>query len=368
MASIDAYETKAGKRYMVRYRTPDRKPAVKRGFKNKRDANDWLAENTVKMNTGAWRAESAGRITVADAARSWLESKRASVTPGTMSNYTTGVKHITETGRLGNFYLKDVTHESIEEWVLELSKAVKPKTVRNSFGALNGVMKRALRDKRIASNPCEGVELPRVEKKEMTVPTIEQVRIMAEAAGKHSEIVLFLAMTGLRWGELAGLQVQDVNLNAGRLHIRRQLTGSSGKLSESLPKYGKKRIVPLIAQAKEIVASRIKNKSHNALVFTTERGSALRNQNARRDWFNEAAKQAGLEGLTPHELRHTFASIAIASGANVKALQQALGHHSAAFTLDQYGHLFPDDLGSFITVMDKSFSVECDQKVIKTNP
>ena len=367
MASIDAYETKAGKRYMVRYRTPDRRPAVKRGFKNKRDANDWLAENTVKINTGAWRAESAGRITVAEAARAWLEIKRSSVAPGTVSNYTTGVNHITKVGKLGNFYLKDVTSEHIEVWVTELGKTVKPKTVHNSFGALNGVMKRALRDKRIASNPCHGVELPLIEKKEMTVPTIEQVRIMAEAAGKHSEIVLFLAMTGLRWGELAGMQVQDVNLNTGRLHIQRQITEISGRLAESLPKYGKKRIVPLTAQAREIVASRIEGKSHDSLVFTTERGSVLRNRNARRDWFNAAAKQAGLGGLTPHELRHTFASIAIASGANVKALQQALGHHSAVFTLDQYGHLFPDDLGSFITVMDKSFSVECDQKVIKTN-
>ena len=356
MTSIKDYKTTRGeKRYMVLYRTPDRRSTKKRGFKTKRAAEDWAANNTVQMNTGSWRPEKAGRVTVNAAVKEWLKVKSASIAPGTQSNYTGGVKNIARVTVLGETYLKDVTPELIEEWASELSKLVKPKTVRNAFGVLNGTMKRAVRDRRIATNPCEGVVLPRVEKNEMVVPTVDDVERIADAAGDFGDFVRFLAMTGLRWGELAGLQVQDVNLETGRLYVRRQITEANGKLVHRLPKHGKRRIVPLVEQAAQITASRIEGKGLDDLVFTTKSGAVLRNQNARRDWLDEAVKSAGLEGVTPHDFRHTFASVAIAAGANVKALQQALGHHSAAFTLDQYGHLFPDDLAGFVNVMAASF-------------
>ena len=67
-------------------------------------------------------------------------------------------------------------------------------------------------------------------------------------------------------------------------------------------------------------------------------------QNFRRSHFDRAAAAAGLEGLVPHELRHTAASLAIASGASIKGVQSMLGHASAAMTLDRYGHLLGDEL------------------------
>lgn len=79
-------------------------------------------------------------------------------------------------------------------------------------------------------------------------------------------------------------------------------------------------------------------------MFTTARGAVLRNLNFRRDAFDRAATQAGLDGLTPHELRHTAAALAISAGANVKAVQRMLGHASAAMTLDVYAGLFDADL------------------------
>jgi integrase len=84
--------------------------------------------------------------------------------------------------------------------------------------------------------------------------------------------------------------------------------------------------------------------SLEALVFTTWRGKPLRNLNFRRDVFDKAAADAGLSGLTPHELRHTAASLMVSAGANVKAIQRALGHASGAMTLDVYSGLFDDDL------------------------
>jgi integrase len=80
------------------------------------------------------------------------------------------------------------------------------------------------------------------------------------------------------------------------------------------------------------------------LLFTAPEGGVMRNRNARRAWFNRAATAAGETGLTPHELRHTAASLAVSAGANVKAVQRMLGHASAAMTLDLYADLFDDDL------------------------
>ena len=81
-------------------------------------------------------------------------------------------------------------------------------------------------------------------------------------------------------------------------------------------------------------------------------GDVLRASNFRRDAFTPAARQVGLDGLVPHTLRHTAASLAIAAGADVKVVQQMLGHKSATMTLDLYGHLFNDRLDEVAEALD----------------
>lgn len=373
MATIEPYFLKdpktdkyTVKRYMVRYRTPDRRPTKKRGFTNKREAEDWAAENTVKMNSGTWRPPSAGKITVNESAKAWLTVKKTTVAPKTVTAYEDAVERIRKIGTIGNTRISDVDHEVVEEWVSALSsyvvpsgKKMSPKTVRNTFAVLSGVMKRAVRDKKIPSNPCEGIQLPKVAAAEKIILSPTEVQAMADAAGDYSDMVRALAMAGLRWGELAGLQVQDVHLESERLHINRQITDNKGTLVHGPPKHDKHRRVPIVEPLKAILEKRIKGKARDELVFTTTGGGILRAGNARRDWFDQAAEVAGYPGMTPHELRHTFASVAISAGASVKALQQAMGHHSAAFTLDQYGHLFPDDLGGFANTMSRIFTPDC---------
>ena len=102
------------------------------------------------------------------------------------------------------------------------------------------------------------------------------------------------------------------------------------------------------------------------LLFTGDRGGVLRNGNFRRDVFDQAARAAGLDGLTPHELRHTAASLAVSAGANVKAVQRMLGHASAAMTLDDYAGLFDDDLKGLADRMDEAhvYSVSTQAEVM----
>lgn len=94
--------------------------------------------------------------------------------------------------------------------------------------------------------------------------------------------------------------------------------------------------------------------SGSDLVFTSPQGAVLRVQRFRRSYFDRAAKEAGVPGLVPHELRHTAASLAISAGATVKSVQRMLGHASVTLTLDRYGHLFPDELDGVALRLDEA--------------
>jgi integrase len=113
------------------------------------------------------------------------------------------------------------------------------------------------------------------------------------------------------------------------------------------------RLFPVPGFLADMLAEVMHDAYPDDLVFTTWHGKPLRNLNFRRDVFDKAAEDAGLAGLTPHELRHTAASLAVSAGANVKAVQRMLGHGSAAMTLDVYSGLFGDDLNSVAARLDE---------------
>jgi integrase len=102
------------------------------------------------------------------------------------------------------------------------------------------------------------------------------------------------------------------------------------------------------------LADLVAGRGPDELLFTGPGGGVLRVGNFRHRIFDRAAREAGLEGLTPHELRHTAASLAASAGANVKAVQRLLGHASAAMTLDVYSGLFDDDLDAVADRLDEA--------------
>jgi integrase len=165
-----------------------------------------------------------------------------------------------------------------------------------------------------------------------------------EIGQQYRALVLLLAFCGLRWGEAAGLKVGRVDLLRRRLTVAETLSEVGGHLVWGTPKNHAARSVPIPNFLVDLLAEMVHDATPADLVFTTWRGRPLRNLNFRRDVFDPAAEDAGLVGLTPHELRHTAASLAVSAGANVKAVQRMLGHASAAMTLDVYAGLFDDDL------------------------
>ncbi len=157
---------------------------------------------------------------------------------------------------------------------------------------------------------------------------------------------MVLGFCGLRWGEMAALRVKRVDLLRRRITVAESVTEVRGHLTWGTPKSHQSRSVTVPRFLAKLLGEIVAGKGSDDLVFTTMTGRPLRNLNWRRDVFDPAAADVGLEGLTPHEQRHTAASLAVSAGANVKAVQRMLGHASAAMTLDVYSGLFDADLDS----------------------
>jgi integrase len=292
-------------------------------------------------------------LTVGDWADDWLAAQ-ADLAPTTRERYEGIIsKHIRP--RWGQVRLSDVTHAQVQRWVTGLGLA--PASVRKTYRVLSMALAYAVKDGRLAVNPAAGVSLPRVRESERRFLTHRQVHELAEACGdEYKLMVFFLAYTGLRWGEMAALRVHRVDFLRRRVLVAESVTPVKGVMTFGPTKGHERREVPLPRFLIEELARHVSGRAADDLVFTGERGAIMRSGTFRRAALIEAAKAIGIPGFHPHELRHTAASLAIASGADVKVVQQMLGHKSATMTLDQYGHLFGDRLDIVADAMDAARS------------
>jgi integrase len=266
--------------------------------------------------------------------------------------------------------LSAIDHEAVQAWIGELhASGMSGAAVRKIAVVFSGVLDLAVRSKRLQANPADGVELPRANSKRKRYITAQQVEVLAEAAAtlppdrprlmsdpsfaQYRIVVFVLAYCGLRWSEIAALKINNVDIARRRITIGAAVVEVDGVgLVWGTPKSHETRWVAIPQFLASELRDHIGDGEPDALLFTSPEGGVLRNRNARRAWFNRAATAAGAAGLTPHELRHTAASLAISSGANVKAVQRMLGHASAAMTLGLYADLFEDDLETVADRLD----------------
>ena len=233
----------------------------------------------------------------------------------------------------------------------------------------------AVADNRLVVNPVDGVELPAVGAVEQRFLTLEQLHTLADAAGEHRPLVYVLGACGLRFGEVAELRWRDLDLERLTVRVARSVTLVDSRFVVGTPKGGKGRTISLPAY----VADMLVPGSPDDLVFPDTAGGHMRGTNVRRRWWSQAVTAAGLfprvevgpdgEPRTVyefkiHELRHTAASLAIQAGANIKSLQNMLGHESAALTLDRYGHLYGSDVDAVGVAMNALLTRKCGQGVV----
>lgn len=341
-------------KWRARYRDANHRERA-RHFERKRDAERWLASQEVSIARGEWLDPALSRITVGDWLPSWL-ALQVQLKPTTLVRYEM-VSRRQILPRWERVPLVRVTHSEVSGWVQSLAaEGLSPASVRYAHRVLSRALAAAVRDGRLLRNVAEGVPLPRVVGKTKRFLTHEEVRRLAEECQPYETLIRVLAYGGLRWGELAALRVKRVNLLRRRIEVVEAMTEVHGQVVFGTTKTHQRRSVPVPRFLAEELATQVSGKGPDDLVFTSPGGGVLRNTNFRPRIFDPAAERAGLVGLTPHELRHTAASLAVAAGANVKVVQLMLGHASAAMTLDVYAGLFGDDLDALADRLDEAFA------------
>ena len=343
-----------GKRWRARY-VDDQGCERAQGFARKSDAQAWLDNVVTAQVTGSYVEPKAGRVTVATVYTAWAASQGHIAPKTALTRRSAWRKYVSP--QWGGTCVVDVKTSAVRAWVSKMAASnVGVATIENAFGLLRQVLGAAVEDSRIPRNPCDGVRLPKRKHADRGYLTHAQVAALADTVQRGSEVVRFLAYTGLRWGEMAALRVCDFDMLRRRVNVSRSVTEASG-LVWSTPKTWERRSVPFPASLADELAALMVGKSRDELVFTNLRGEVLRNTTYRQKVFAPAVQRCQrvdemFPTITPHDLRHTAASLAISAGANVKAVQRMLGHAKASMTLDVYADLFDEDLDSVAANLD----------------
>jgi integrase len=361
MATIESYDTANGRRYQVRYRTPKRTTTCKRGFRTKRDAQEFASTVEVEKMTGSYVAPSLGMITVSELAPAWLSRKQSDVAP---SNYRMleSAWRIHVQPAWGTTRIADVELNGVEQWVGRMGRKSGATTVLRSFGVLAGILDDAVKSRRLASNPARGAEnLPHKTGKRRVYLTVDDVARLASESGQHRALVLTLAYTGIRWGEAVALRVSDVQFLRRRLSVHDNAVQLGVDHAVGVTKSRQERSVPVPQFILDELSVQCRGRDMGDLVFG-DGVHYLPRPKSTDGWFVAATKRVKVQHISPHDLRHTCASIAISSGVNVLALSRMLGHQSAKVTLDTYADLFDTDLDAVAAAIDS----KCAQSVLKS--
>lgn len=367
MATIERYQTSTGtKLYTVRYRTPDNRQSQKRGLKTKREAAAFASSVEVSKLRGEYIAPTLGRITVGELAGDWLARKEQATAPSRYRMLESAWRvHVKP--RWGSVSVADDDVDMVEGWVEQMVRAGGgATTVLRAHGVLSGILGAAVKTRRLAANPAKSIEnLPRKAGKRRVYLSADDVNRLAGEAGEHAALVLTLAYCGIRWGEAIALRVRDVEFLRRRLSVHENAVQLGVDHAVGPTKGRKARSVPVPGFVLDTLSVQCAGKDPVDLVFPGPVGGYLPRPKSTGGWFAGAVKRAGIQSITPHDLRHTCASLAISAGVNVLALQRMLGHTSAKVTLDTYSDLFDDDLDAVAASLHLRYSPE---SVSKTCP
>jgi len=363
--SISSYTTNAGTRYMIRYRKPDGAQTMKRGFATKRDARLYLSSIDVDKAKGVYIDPTEGKKTVAYFGERWKNGHNAALKPSSRHTMETAWRVHVEP-KWGSRQVAKIRRSEVSSWVGLLSagdkdagkKPLAAQTVRRIIFVLSLVLDIAVEDGAIPKNPARGLKLPAKSKKPIVYLTHKQVELLATKS-TEPDMIRFLAYTGLRWGEMAALKVKHLDFKKLRIRIESNVVLVDGELEFGTPKSGESRTVPMLDFIAFALRSRCKGKVQDAFVFGKDDKVPPLRPHAEYSWFANAVRAAQADDetfprVTPHDLRHTAASLAVSAGANAKAVQRMLGHASAAMTMDVYADLFEQDIDAVAAELSKA--------------
>jgi integrase len=330
-------------------------------FRTKADADAWLASQQVDRARGSWIDPREGRRTFDHWAATWL-----CTTVHLKAKTRVGYESILRTHLMPAFGGRQVIRidqPAVKAFLAEMAASgAAPGTIRSARQVLRLVLATAVGAKALASNPCDGVKLPKSAKAEMHFLTEDQVEDLALAitlpsirpAGQgaaphwrtelpeYGLLVRFAAYTGLRAGELGALRVCRIDLLRRRIEVNEAMTEVNGRLVLGPTKTYESRSVPLPRFLCDELVSLLARKGREDFVFPGPEGGPRRHGNFYAHHFKPAVRQAGLpDTVRFHDLRHSFAGFLIAEGAHPRAIMERMGHSSITVTLNTYGHILP---------------------------
>jgi integrase len=320
---------------------------IRKQFPTRADAIAWRDDSRSAVRKRVLRAPT--QVTVAQAAQAWLEGARAGLIrprsgdaykPSAIRSYEAAWRLRIEP-EFGRYKLSAVTRNDVQDLVDGLvALGLNPSTIGTTLNALRSIYRRAMERNEVAVNPTTGLRMPAVRGGRDRIASPDEAGRLLDALPAGDRALWATAMyAGLRRGELMALRVEDVDLAKGLIYVRRGWDVSDG--IEITTKSRNERRVPVTGRLRDRLDEHLLGLGwSDGLVFgltaTVPFSPTPLSNRAASAW-----RKPGLDGITLHECRHTFASLMIAAGCNAKALSTYMGHSSIAITMDRYGHLMP---------------------------
>ena len=287
----------------------------------------------------------------------WEAEYLGDIKPLTLASYKRTVKNHIKPA-LGAIKLQALSAHEIQGMYNAAQRGDKPlapKTIKNLHGVTHKALQQAVELGYIKFNPADACKLPRAEKRDIKPLDEQQIKAFLQVINGHKFEYLYLVtlFTGMREGEVLGLTWDCIDFKAGTVLINKQLIKNrdeAGEFELASTKNGKSRKItpaPFVMrilkdqqqkQLEELFRAQGAWSNDWNLVFTDELGRHLSAVTVYNN-FKRLAKQAGFPEARFHDLRHSYAVAALQSGDDIKTVQENLGHHAAAFTLDVYGHV-----------------------------
>lgn len=353
--SIQKREGKRGVRWTAIYDDPlitEKRKQRRATFRTRREAEAHLTKVMHQSQTGSYVEPT--KTTVGEYLRHWLTIIEPTVKPSTYDRYSRVCEKVI-TPSIGGVMLSKLRPQHIQSLYSEcLESGLSVTTVALYHGILHRALKQAVKWQMIPVNPSEAVDAPRPRSPEMTTWTASEAgRFLAYVEDDPLAALWRLAvLTGMRRGELLALRWDDVDLERGAVTVRRTITrGKDGVVFVEPKTVAGKRTIDIDVQTINALKAHRRDQSERRLqlgpawnstdlVFDRGTGEHLHpNIVSRR--FPVLCKHAGVTTIRLHDVRHTAATLMLASGEYPKLVQQRLGHADISMTLGRYGHVIP---------------------------
>lgn len=353
---------KRGNSWEVRYRDGSGK-APSKSFKKKSDALAFESKVKLDLKSGFYVDQAHGKITLSEVFDEYIGAKRSLKPKASESIHSLWRFQINPF--LGHMQIQKVTKQTIQKWALDaidpesgftteirILKAIEELSRILDFAVDSGYLQKNVLRKSNGKLIKFGIEKPR-QKHFALAFNPEQLNEIAKHHGENSTIFWTMALCGLRWGEVAGLQVQDIAQDGSRITVCRSISEVCGDFHQQPTKNNLSRTIPVPKRLRDYLLLHCIGKNSTELVFSNKNGNPISISNYRNRVYLPALEKSGIERRRIHDLRATCVSLLISQGVtNILIISRMVGHSDSAVTLRHYAHLFPEDWSAVSAALD----------------